>query len=112
MDSTSTLVCYHFMFGFCKFGDKCRKHHIYEICSEVNCENKNCFKRHPKTCKFYDMYKRCNFNDYCIYAHRESPKVCEINILKIKVETLEEDINDKSNEVMDFKEKWKHWKNL
>ena len=47
MDSGSTLVCHHFMLGFYKFGNSCRKSHIQEICLENTSENKDCLKTQP-----------------------------------------------------------------
>ena len=73
----------------------------------MTCENQNCFKRHPKNCKFYDMYKRCKFGDYCFYAHRESAQLNEMKVLKIKVEVLENNLNEERNYVIDLKEKVK-----
>ena len=102
MNAESMIVCQHFRLGFCKFGDTCRKQHINENCFEINCENINCIKRHPRNCKFYDLYKRCKFGEYCSYAHRENIQSIEITILKVKVEGLEHDINEKGNEILDL----------
>ena len=62
---------------------------------ETSCDNQNCFKTHPKNCKFYDKYNR----------HRENLEISEINILKVKIDTLEEDFNDSTNEELDHKVK-------
>ena len=49
-------VCKHFKFGFCKFGEKCKKQHLKEICQTEDCNLKTCNKRHPKICKFFSLY--------------------------------------------------------
>ena len=100
-----TLFCLYFKFGFCSFGDHCRRQHISEVCLETSCDIQNCPRRHPKRCKFYDLYNRCKFGDYCAYAHRENYQVQEINLLKVKVEQLEKVLNEKQNEVEALHEK-------
>ena len=71
----------------------------------MNCENRKCLKRHPKTCKYFERYNRCKFGVYCAFAHTENPLVTEMKKLKIKYYTLEEDLNTKRNEVFDLKVK-------
>ena len=71
------------------------------------CENKKCFKRHPRNCKFFDKYNRCKFGDYCAFDHRENPQVVENKIMKIRVEVLENDLNEERNEIIDLREKVK-----
>ena len=48
-------VCKHFKYGFCKFGEKCNKQHLKEICQTEDCNLKTCSKRHPKICKFFSV---------------------------------------------------------
>ena len=69
----------------------------------MNCENRKCLKRHLKTCKYFERYNRCKFGVYCAFAHTENPLVTEMKKLKIKYDTLEEDLNN--NEVFDLKVK-------
>ena len=105
MDADFTLVCQYFKFGFCSFGDHCRKHHINEICLETSCEIQNCPQRHPKTCKFYEFYKRCKFGDYCAFAHRENYQEREMTLLKDKIDKLEIYIDEKEIEAGNLNEK-------
>ena len=66
------------------------------------CEKENCLKRHPRNCKFYDQYSRCKFGDYCAFAHRENPQVIENKIMKIRIEVLENDLNEERNDIIDL----------
>ena len=87
-------LCKYFQFGHCKFFDNCRNRHVNELCDNSNCEVINCFKRHPRPCRFYQLYHRCRFEP-CSYLHIKTNEAEEIeklkNILEIKtieVETL------------------------
>ena len=82
-------ICLHHKYGFCKFSQYCRKLHIHEICLETHCESQNCPKRHPKLCRFYSLYQRCKFGDYCAFKHSENQQVREIEELKVKLISLE-----------------------
>ena len=62
-------LCLHNKFGFCKHGDKCRKEHVQEICQDNECNQSECRRRHPKECKYFKLYKRCKFNDFCAFSH-------------------------------------------
>ena len=103
--ATTETICKFNQYGFCKFLSNCRKHHINENCLENTCENRKCLKRHPINCKYFDLYKRCKFGEYCAFVHIENPLVKEINTLKMNYAILAEDLNDKGNEVFDLKEK-------
>ena len=72
---------------------------------EIKCEDGNCQKRHPKVCKFYNLFNRCKFGEYCAFEHRDNPLKVEMNALKMKYATLEHELNEKGNEVFDLKEK-------
>ena len=109
--ATIETICKFNQFGFCKFLSHCRRHHVNEICLEM-CNNCNCPKRHPKTCKFFEKYNRCKFGEYCAFAHKENPLVKEINTLKINEQILKEDLNDTGNEVLDLKKKVEQLENL
>ena len=99
------IICKYYKFGFCKFLSQCRKQHYNEECQEIDCNIENCPRRHPKICKYFEKYNRCKFGEYCAFAHRENPLVTEIRKLKIKFDSLAEDLNDKKNEVFDLKVK-------
>ena len=82
-------VCLHNKHGFCKFGQPCRKLHIYEICLANNCEIPTLTNSHPKSCSFYQLYQWCKFGIYCAFMHCESMQSKEIELLKVKVKILE-----------------------
>ena len=83
------LVCKYYQCGFCKFGDKCRKHHIKEICLIKNCTLKTCMKRHPKAWKYFVTQKSCKFGESCSYKHEVHNNLYEISELKEKIVALE-----------------------
>ena len=104
-------ICKHNQYGFCKFADKCRYHHIQGICTSPQCELSNCTLRHPKKCRYFHNYNNCKFGDHCAYDHtlqsngketnkeKDILKVIqdlkdEIDSLKEKNNKLEERIND------------------
>ena len=62
-------VCKNNKFGFCKFKDTCRFHHINTICDTIKCDIQFCEKRHPRKCKYFDKYSRCKFGIFCKYSH-------------------------------------------
>ena len=103
--TTIETICKFNKYGFCKYLSQCRKQHVKENCLEKECNNRNCLRRHPINCKFYDLYKRCKFGEYCAFAHRENPLVTELNTLKFNQEILKEDLNNAGNEVLDLKQK-------
>ena len=65
-------ICDFNQFGYCKFGDRCTKQHICEVCDKSECSVINCDFRHPRLCKYYKIYKRCKFTSYCKYKHEEN----------------------------------------
>ena len=72
---------------------------------KTKCEDGNCQKRHPKVCKFYKLYDICKFGQYCAFDHRDNPLKVEMNELKMKYSSLEYELNEKGNEVMELKKK-------
>ena len=98
-------ICKFNQIGFCKFLSYCRNMHINEKCSEIKCEDRNCLKRHPKICKFYQLYNRCKFGEYCAFTHKENAQVTEMKELKNKCATMDYDLNEKGNEILDLKVK-------
>ena len=83
--------CQHNKFGFCKHGEKCWKKHVEEICKNENCDINQCRKRHPLLCRYFSVYKRCKFGQYCVFSHENpiDPIFEEIKALKEKIDTLE-----------------------
>ena len=65
----STIVCRHFKFGYCKYKNTCRLHHVQEVCDSKSCDVESCNKRHPKVCRYWREYGRCKFSEFCSYRH-------------------------------------------
>ena len=94
-------LCLHNKFGFCKHGDKCRKEHVQEICQDNECNQSECRRRHPKECKYFKLYKRCKFNDFCAFSHviPLDPVLEEVKLLKENVKALEKEVKEKNHEI-------------
>ena len=97
-------VCKHFKFGFCKFGERCNKHHLKEICQTEDCNLKTCNKRHPKICKFFSVNQVCKFSDACCYKHKLSTHHCnileQISSLHATISSMSESIQTLENEIL------------
>ena len=97
-------ICLFNKFGYCKFGQKCRKYHINEICSEKTCDILSCNQRHPKVCNYFRNYGRCKFSP-CAYKHGNfasndlENKSREIKIISERLLALEKVIADKNEEI-------------
>ena len=93
-------ICLHNKFGFCKHGEKCRKQHINEICKNKECNLNECERRHPKECKFFRLYKRCKFGDYCAYDHTDTkdPVLEEIKLMKNSIIALEKEMKNRNDD--------------
>jgi hypothetical protein len=90
-------VCRYNKFGYCKFGEVCRKQHVDELCHDSSCDPLNCNKRHPKECKYYSNYKRCKFNP-CKFLHLKNENYDEkLKEISQKQETIEENLQEKLN---------------
>ena len=107
--------------GYCKFGEKCRKYHINEICSEKTCDITSCNQRHSRARKYFKNYGRCKFSP-CAFKHEYDPSINdfetvnkelmniserllafeqvineknkEINEMSVKIETLEKNLSE------------------
>ena len=62
-------VCQFYKYGYCKFGDRCRRLHNHTICKADNCTSYQCSFRHPKACRFFQKYGQCKFGSYCQFGH-------------------------------------------
>ena len=90
----SNTMCIRQLFGYCRFGEVCRKNHI-ELCDDSTCDPLNCNKRHPKECKYVKNYKRCKFNP-CKFSHITKENYDEkIKEISQKLKTVEENLNDR-----------------
>ena len=62
-------ICQHNKFGYCKYRETCRKHHFKTICKAESCESIKCPKRHPRPCKYFNIFRRCKFGSFCLFSH-------------------------------------------
>ena len=86
--NVTSSLCIHHKYGFCKFGDNCKKHHVQNLCDVANCNGKACSNRHPKRCRYYTFYGSCKFGEMCSYLHEEM-KISAIENLKKEIEDLQ-----------------------
>ena len=94
---------------FCKFKDECKRKHIDNICEDFSCEGLKCMSRHPKLCKFYNLYGRCKFNP-CAYLHPEKDK--SIDDMKKENEIILENIKKTENAIEEINAKLASHENL
>ena len=87
--------CLFNKFGYCKFGERCRKHHVNEIYEESSCEILLCRQRHPKVCKYFRNFGRCKFSP-CAFKHEAVGQgnnfekiVKDVKVLSDKIVDLE-----------------------
>ena len=94
-------ICLHNKFGFCKHGEKCWKEHTNEICNNNKCNINECNRRHPKECRYFRLYKRCKFGEYCAFDHTDpkDPVLEEIKHVRNNVKALEEEMKNRNNEL-------------
>ena len=93
-DLQSSKKCRYYNIGYCKFlKSKCNFFHPEEDCDGESCDKKECNKRHPKICRYYNILSKCRFNDKCLYRHEmnslvtNDSKIKELeNLLKSKEE--------------------------
>ena len=73
--ATETINCEtiyrHIKYGYCKYGETCRYLHVNYLCDRSYCEISRCEKRHPRECKYWREYRRCKFNEFWSYSHKE-----------------------------------------
>ena len=92
------VICSHFMFGYCKYRENCRKQHVKEVCDNSECDIKTCRFRHPRRCKFYKEYRKCKF-DPCAFLHINTENnlenlISENNAIKVKLKEVEESLKE------------------
>ena len=107
-------VCQRNKYGFCKFGNLCRNHHVNEKCDDRYCDIENCEKRHPKKCHFYGLYSMCKFGEFCRFEHEglvdknnDLKALMEEESVKTsnKFESIEKEIDHLKNEIQKLTEK-------
>ena len=69
MAFVNSTVCQYHKFGFCRYRESCRKHHVQELCEDLQCDVNACTRRHPLSCNYFLQFQRCKFGDYCYYKH-------------------------------------------
>ena len=70
-------------------------------CESFKCDGRNCDKRHPRECRFYNDYGRCKFGESCLYDHvdRSDPVLEELERVKAKLDVVEDLIVEKNLEI-------------
>ena len=92
-------LCLFNKFGFCKFSERCRKHHNNGICSSDTCNISECTRRHPKSCKYYRNYGRCKFSP-CAFKHQNQIGINEgFEDMKGKIIFLENSVQEKNKQI-------------
>ena len=92
MLSNRNKVCRHNQTGFCKYREQGTEDHVDEICNDKNeCKDTFYKMRHPKKCKIFEIFGRCQF-DNCAYLHVD-------NETKNKISALETEVNNLKLEV-------------
>ena len=91
---SAVTVCLHYKYGFCKHREHCWKEHLETKCESSKCDGRNCEKRHPRECRFYNDYGRCKFGEFCLYNHvdRNDPVLEDLKLVKTKLEMVEFEI--------------------
>ena len=95
-------VCGYFQTGFCKFGERCIKQHVQEICSKLNCKPSDCRKMRPKLCKHFSLQQICKFGYSCAYKHIISSEKSVITVLHQQIESLQSLLNDMNTRLKDM----------
>ena len=87
-------VCSFNKYGFCKYEERCRKHHEKNICENAKCVVKECALRHPKNCKFLRDY------GYCNTGHDEITELkAKLDEVNSRLVSCEKSIFEKSNQI-------------
>ena len=76
-------ICSFHKTGYCKYQDRCQKQHVKDICNSSSCSG-DCFKRHPKICRYYKFYGTCKFSNNCAYLHKKLGQT-EIELLRQEI---------------------------
>ena len=103
----SDKVCSFFKYGHCRYKERCRYEHVHEICSKKECSVVSCRLRHPRTCIFYNAFRRCKFGLDCNYKHEthETDSHGEDSSLLADIKKLEKVVAALQKENLELKEK-------
>ena len=88
--ATSETICKFNQTGYCKYESHCRKHHVTEICPNIQCTKTSCLYRHPRVCRYFSNSGKCKFSDSCAYLHKNNNKTLEKEISEQKKEFMKE----------------------
>ena len=110
MKMAAENTCLHNKFGHCRYRDSCRHRHIQEICEKDDCEIHNCERRHPRECRFWKVYNRCKFGDFCSFKHnnvdaQKKPYEIlenELKVVKENLDTIERLLCEKDCEISGY----------
>ena len=116
-------VCLYNQKGYCKYGNTFRNLHVNEKFDITTCDGSQCSKRHPKSCFYFEKYKKCKFGNYCKFSHecdqRNPEDETEINIMKTiiksqedKIAKLETDIDEVKSNLVDLSKKFEELSSL
>ena len=95
-------VCKHNQTGYCKFGQKCHRHHIDTICkNEGSCSEPSCNFHHRNQCRYFNVGKKCKFTN-CAYLHKKPGSDVKIELLETEVNSLKEKILELSNNMSEI----------
>ena len=99
--SGNKRICNFNKFGFCKFGKASFRKHEDVKCDNDGCEIWECSFRHPKSCRYFQEYRKCKFGDYCKFSHDllVNGNDKEISEIKAKLEDLRLGIINKEKEI-------------
>ena len=104
-------VCIYFKYGHCKYKNNCRNRHIEDLCDTDNCDGRACEKRHPKSCRYFEIFGRCKYNP-CSCSHVAGSLVHDklgkleslIDVMKHKIDVLKQSLvmNEEKTKELEF----------
>ena len=99
-------LCLYNKYGYCKFSERCRRHHVNEICENNSCIISECRQRHPKTCRYFENFGRCKFFP-CAFKHepRNSTPANEEITIKESYKLIENEIKEKNRKIEELSTK-------
>ena len=102
----TAVQCKFNKYGFCKFREECRNSHSKEICGILHCNEQDCDRRHPRTCRFFALYQSCKFGDDCAYLHKATESSAAVE-LENRIAATEEGIRVLENLIKQMEEERK-----
>ena len=100
--------------GFWKFGEKCRKKHIKELCQESSCDSKKMCTKTSKRMQVFENIGYCKFGERCLLSHniKKDPNIenleKEYKNVRNKLEKLEKLIDEKDKQMENIIESMLH----